>query len=52
MHVFSHRQLHIAFPVGLNAGELDNSKIGSVGSLDGSCGSYLQSKLFGYDPDS
>ena len=49
MHVFSHRQLYIAFPAGLNAGELDNSKIGS---LDGSSGSYLQTKLFGCDPDS
>ena len=52
MHVFSHRQLYIAFPAGLNAGELDNSKIGSIGSLDGLCGSYLQTKLFGCDPDS
>ena len=52
VHVFSHRQLYIAFPAGLNAGELDNSKIGSVGSLDESSGSYLQTKLFGCDPDS
>ena len=49
---FSHRQLYIAFPIGLNPCELDNSKIGSVGSLDGSSGSYLQTKLFGCDPDS
>ena len=52
MHVFSHRQSYIAFPAGLNVGELDNSKIGSVGSLDGSNGSYLQTKLFGCDPES
>ena len=55
MNVFSHRQLYIAFPAGLNVGELDNSKIGSLGSLgsfDGSSGSYLQTKLFGCDPDS
>ena len=52
VHVFNHRQLYIAFPTGLNAGELDNSKIGSYGSLDGSSGSYLQTKLFGCDPDS
>ena len=49
VHMFSHRQLYTAFPAGLNTGELDNSKIGS---LDGSSGSYLQNKLFGYDPDS
>ena len=42
----------LAFPAGLNAGKLDHSKIGSVGSLDGSSGSYLQTKLFGCDPDS
>ena len=30
MHVFSHRQLYIAFQVGLNVSELDNSKIGSI----------------------
>ena len=26
MNVFSHRQLYIAFPAGLNVSELDNSK--------------------------
>ena len=53
MHVFSHRQLYIAFPAGLNVSELDNSKIGSVRSLDDvSNGSYLQNKLFGCEPDS
>ena len=52
MHVFSHRQLYIAFPAGLNVSELDNSKIGSVRSLDESSGSYMQTNLFGYDPDS
>ena len=30
VHVFSHRQFYITFPAGLNAGDLDNSKIGSV----------------------
>ena len=52
VHVFNHRQLYIAFPVGLNAGELDNSKVGLVVSFDGSSGFYLQTKLFGCDPDS
>ena len=27
-------------------------KLGQFGSLDGSCGSYLHTKLFGCDPDS
>ena len=52
MHVFSHRQLYIAFPAGLNASELENLKIGSIGSLDESSGSYLQTKLFCCDSDS
>ena len=47
--MFGHKQLYIAFPAELNAGELDNSKIGQ---LDGSSVSYLQTKLFGCDPDS
>ena len=53
LHVFSYRhvQLYVAFSSRVEC-ELDNPKIGSVKPLGGSSGSYLQSKLFGCDPDS
>ena len=51
LYVLSHRQLYVVFPAGLKVG-LMIKKFGSVGSLDGSSGSYLQTKLFGCDTDS
>ena len=40
LHVFGHRRLYVAFPAGLEVGRM-TKKLGSVGSLDGSSGSYL-----------